>query len=134
MGTTVRKQVVDDHSDEGEKEDDETPQQLGGGRTVRLENFDWKERAVSEVMQYTTNKVGGLATRTNDDYIENQDDQSNDPSTSTVSQVVVTSRRESVVRNRCGPGEHSEELAKEGRQEYVLHHLGVSCASSVIAK
>lgn len=110
MGTTVRKQVVDDHSDEGEKEDDETPQQLGGGRTVRLENFD------------------------NDDYIENQDDQSNDPSTSTVSQVVVTSRRESVVRNRCGPGEHSEELAKEGRQEYVLHHLGVSCASSVIAK
>lgn len=85
-------------------------------------------------MQFTTIKGGDLVTRTDDDYIENQDDQSNDPSTSTVSQVIVTGRRESVVRNRCGEGEHSEELAKEGRQEYVLHHLGVSCVSSFTSR
>jgi hypothetical protein len=36
----VREDVVDDHADDGEEEDDKSPENLVRDRTVRLEDFD----------------------------------------------------------------------------------------------
>lgn len=47
MFLAVREQPVDDHADDGEDEDDETPKELVGGRAVRLEDFDCDETSVS---------------------------------------------------------------------------------------
>lgn len=40
MRLAVGEQVVDDHSDNGEEEDDETPEDLVGNGAVRLEDLD----------------------------------------------------------------------------------------------
>lgn len=40
MLSAVGKEPVDDHADNGEEEDDQTPDQLGGGRAVGLEHLD----------------------------------------------------------------------------------------------
>lgn len=40
VSLAVGEQVVDDHSDDGEEEDDETPEDLVGNGAVRLEDLD----------------------------------------------------------------------------------------------
>jgi hypothetical protein len=40
VSLAVGEQVVDNHSDDGEQEDDETPKDLVGNGTVRLEDLD----------------------------------------------------------------------------------------------
>lgn len=40
MRLSVREQEVDDHADDGEQEDDETPDELIGDGPVRFQNFD----------------------------------------------------------------------------------------------
>lgn len=59
VGSTVREQVVDDHADDGEEEDHETPEDLVKGGAVRLEDFHcwW----VSSVVAGTGNDCSGLA-------------------------------------------------------------------------
>ena len=40
VGLTVREEVVDDHADDGEEEDDECPKHLVGDGAVGLEDLD----------------------------------------------------------------------------------------------
>lgn len=40
MRLAVGEEVVDDHSDDGEEEDNETPEDLVGDGTVRLKDLD----------------------------------------------------------------------------------------------
>lgn len=44
---TVGEEPVDDHADDGEKEDDQTPEKLVRRGTVRLEDLDCKQKVVS---------------------------------------------------------------------------------------
>lgn len=42
VGGAVREEPVNDHADDGEDEDDETPKQLVRRGTVRLQDLNWK--------------------------------------------------------------------------------------------
>jgi hypothetical protein len=45
MGCAVGEQVVDDHSDDGEEEDDERPEDLFARATVGLDDFNYNRLA-----------------------------------------------------------------------------------------
>ena len=66
---TVGEEVVDDHADDGEEENDKAPDELRDGRAVRLEHLDWNQErsAVNTTWCYPIEL-------TEDNNIQNQDD------------------------------------------------------------
>lgn len=44
VGLAVREEVVDEHTDDGEEEDDQGPKHLVGDGTVGLEDLDYSMR------------------------------------------------------------------------------------------
>ena len=47
MRSPVREQPVDHHADDGEEEDDKAPEDLLGGRPVRLQDLDCESESIS---------------------------------------------------------------------------------------
>jgi hypothetical protein len=57
VGLAVREKPVDDHADNGEDEDDETPEELVGGRAVRLQDLDCGTRIELAFVPALTGRV-----------------------------------------------------------------------------
>lgn len=56
---TVGKQPVDDHADNGEEEDNKTPEHLVQGRAVRLQNLNCSGEGMISML-YQTFECNGL--------------------------------------------------------------------------
>lgn len=52
VSLAVRKEIVDDHADHREEEDDESPDHLVGDGAVRLEDLDWSTNTSAWVREW----------------------------------------------------------------------------------
>jgi hypothetical protein len=96
VGCAVREEPVDDETDNGEDEDEETPEELVAGRAVRLENLD------------------------PDNDVENQDNKTDDAAASAILPGVGS--RLGV--NRRGKGKGGQPELEEERQSRGEHDCG----------
>lgn len=123
---TVREQVVDNHADNWEEEDDQAPQKLGRRWAVGLEDLDCFGGGGHELVCVcgTERRAAAWAlwalTEYND--IQDQDDESQYTAAGAVLPAVVEGRHRDVLRHWSGKGESGQaQLEQDGEQS--LEHL-----------
>lgn len=112
----VREEVVDEHSDEGEEEDDKAPDDLVERRAVGLDDLNYARLAMRRASQYETGRKG----RTPCDDVEDEDDESDDAAAGRTLPV----RR--LDRDGCSLDKQGERELEEGGESELEHDDGGS--------
>lgn len=125
MGLAVGEEVVDEHANDGEDEDDEGPEDLVGHRAVGLKDLDCRDTSARGLKRQTVVMVmcpvclGEVLTPRNN--VQHQDDESNDTSTGTCLPWLSSHGR-----HRRGFCEHGERELEESGDDEVEHDGGLS--------
>lgn len=114
VSLAVGEQVVDNHSNNGEEEDDETPEDLVGNGAVGLKDLDCR----TPLAYYRRQR---RLIHTPDKNIEYQDNETNDSTTSAVVPRLRGGRADSFIGDRSCKGKRRQPKLEEGDNGVVEH-------------
>jgi hypothetical protein len=116
----VREEVVDEHSDDREEEDEQAPEDFVGYGAVGLEDLDCITLAPA-----LEDECSITVLHTKDDDIQDQDNEAENPTSGAKADVVVALRGDRASRGSGG----ERELQKQGDEglEQHLDETDVSC-------
>lgn len=119
---TVGEEPVNDHSDNGEEENDQTPEQLVNRRAVGFQDLDCCTKVSQHILYRQHWEGDGRETRTEDDDVQDQDNEANDAAAGAVLPGVSGRRGRDVLYDGGAKGERSQaELEKESEES--MEHL-----------